>query len=576
MLKLVEDCDSLLYDQPQLSLDFAERANLYANELENDSLIAITLNRIGSAHWSLGNQMAALEKIQESLQLSESNRYQEIGAKNLGNIGDIYAASGLDLDAIGYYKSELDIQKKVNNRFRLFTVNNSLGQAFLGLNNYDSAHFYLDQASNYLDKEFEHLHSIFFFNQAELNFKEGKTLEADSLINLTYQSSTNFDSRRGKVRANQLRAELYRSNGKLEQALNHARIAFDLADQSGVKELIYITSKTLSNCYGELGRYKQAFEKQKLHELYMDSVRNVSIINELELLSYYQRLFRMRVLESKNTTNKEMAEQRQMVIYGLIIILLIAAIMISVIIRRGKKIRKQKRKLEELDVFKSKIFAIVSHDLKSPIQSVSSVIELFNKKLISKEEIEPFLPEVKEKTSNLMNLLNNVFQWAEGQMVGENLSKDIFSLTQVISDLKSELNDRLKEKNIKLSFDKSKEYQLESNGGIVRILLRNLIVNAIKFSQRDSEIRINIIEGKLQTVLEVIDQGVGMNEEMCKRIFNGGLTSTIGTEGEKGNGLGLALCSDFVKGLGGKIEVESEVGKGSIFRVTLKDSSSGQ
>ncbi|WP_420316859.1 tetratricopeptide repeat-containing sensor histidine kinase [Ekhidna sp.] len=570
---LIKLCDSLIYDQPQSSLELAAKAHELALNAKNDSLIAIALNRIGSAQWSLGNQLEALEKIQESLQISELNNFEEVIAKNLGNIGNVYAASGLDLDAIGYYKSELSIQKSKKDTFRLFAINNNIGKAFLDLSYYDSAKYYLEEASKYLGLKFEHLHSIYYFNQAELQYKMGSMIEADSLLQLTFKNANEYDSKRGIIRANQLQAELDRNTGNFKKAFKHADLAFDMAMESGVKELIYITSKTLSRCYGALGNFKEAYEKELLHEQYLDSVQSIFTINELELLSYYQRLFRMRVLESRNELNKQLAEQQQLIIKGLVVALVIAAILIAIIVMVVRELGIRKRKLEDLNKFKSKIFAIVSHDLKSPIQSVSSVIEMFNEKLISKEEIEPLLPVVKEKTSNLMNLLNNIFMWAEGQMEGENLDKENLSVYEVVEGLNNELRERLVEKSITLKYDSAFGFIILSNKGILRILLRNLIVNAIKYSTPNSIVEINCVNGPKTKIIEVIDEGIGMSKEMQEKLFTGGLDSKEGTAGEQGNGLGLALCSDFVKGLGGDIEVESVLNKGSVFRIILKDQS---
>lgn len=571
--RIIKQCDSLVYDQPQMSLELAEEANRLANEAKNDSLIAITLNRIGSAHWSLGNPMEALEKIQASLQISELNDFEEIMAKNLGSIGNVYAASGLDLDAIGYYRSELALQKQLNDTFRLFAVNNNIGKAFLDLSYFDSASFYLEEAHKFLDPKFVHLHSIYFFNRAELNFKRGNFQKADSLVSLTYQNAKEFNSKRGIIRSNQLMAELNRSMGKNQQALSLAREAYKMALEIGVKELIYTACKTLSRCYGAVNEYEEAYKMELLHEQYQDSVQSISVVNELELLSYYQRLFQMRVLESKNKLNKQLADQRELIIQGLVVALVIATILIAIIVMVVRELGIRKRKLEDLNKFKAKIFAIVSHDLKSPIQSVSGVIEMFNEKLISKEEIEPLLPEVKEKTSNLMNLLNNIFLWAEGQMEGENLRKEDFSLNPLIEELDEELRERLDEKEINLKYDSAFGFYLHSDRGIVRVLLRNLIVNAIKFSNPKSTIEINCVQGDKTKVIEVIDEGIGMSQEKKENLFSGGLESTPGTAGERGNGLGLALCYDFVKGLGGKIEVESVPGEGSVFRIIFTDQS---
>lgn len=170
-----------------------------------------------------------------------------------------------------------------------------------------------------------------------------------------------------------------------------------------------------------------------------------------------------------------------------------------------------------------------------------------------------------------MSLLNNVFLWAEGQMEGENLQKETFSLYYVLDELKDELNDRLEDKEITIDFTSAHNFELYSNRGLVRILLRNLIVNAIKFSHNQSRIEINCVRGQKTKVVEVIDNGIGMSEEMREGIFKGELISTAGTAGERGNGLGLSLCNDFVKSLGGKIEVESVLGEGSVFRIILKD-----
>lgn len=563
--------DELVFDDPALSLDLSMEANKLARELEDDSLLAITLNRMGSAQWSLGNAIEALDNIQESLQIAEINGYEQIMSKNYGNIGNVYRSVGLDLDAIGYYRLELAIQEKLNNSFRLFSINNNLGKTFLEINYYDSAHKYFDKAGSYLNENFIHLHSIFYFNLAETYFKQDEWAMADSLLQITFENAEKYGSKRGIIRANQLQAELDRMYGNGDKALMHAQKAVELANESKVKELIYICNKTLSKCYAAVGNYEDAYMHNNLYEAYLDSVQNISVVNELELLNYYQRLFRVRVLEEKNTLNVQVAEQRRFIINLLIGIIVLALFMISVIIRRGRKINRQAKELQELDAFKSKIFAIISHDLKSPIQAVSFAIEMFHEKLISKEEIESHLPDIKNKTSQLLDLLNNIFQWASGQIGGEALKKEKFRLLKVVNDLEGELAERLESKNIKLEFDHEMKLKLHSNSSIVRIVLRNLLVNAIKFSHKDTKIEIKAYKEKKNRVIEVIDQGIGIDENLLKGLFSMEMGSSDGTDGEKGNGIGLALCSDFIRELGGKIEVESEKGKGSTFRVVFFD-----
>ena len=567
---LISHSDSLLYDKPQTSRTLAEEALQLAREQGVDSLRAVALNRIGSAEWSIGNQLEAIEKIQASLQISDVEDYEKLKARNLRVIGKVYAASGLDLDALGYFRSALLIRSEMdNNQKSLFEINNDMGEVFLEMKNYDSASKYFHVAETLLDDGFKEIHAIYYIGRAELHYRMNEWEEADSLVTLTLNNAEAFNSLRWRILGNDLRARLEKKRNSLRKALMYAENANTLAIQSGVKELIYSTSKTLSECLGALGEYKKAYEKQQIYEAYLDSVQNITTINELELLSYYQRLFQVRVLESKNELNKQIADQRQLIIQGLVIALLIAGILIAIIVLVVRELGLRKRELEKLNTFRSKIFAIVSHDLKSPIQSVSSVIELFNEKLISKEEIEPVLPEVREKTSNLLSLLNNVFLWAEGQMEGENFKREVFALNSVLEALENELADRISNKKIILDYPTTHDFQLYSNAGIIRILLRNLIVNAIKFSNEGATVEVNAVEGEKTKIIEVIDNGIGISSDMLESIFSGGLVSTDGTQGEKGNGLGLALCYDFAKSLGGKMEVESKLGEGSVFRIIL-------
>ena len=567
---LVVQSDSLLYDQPQTSLSLALEASELAKQQGLDSLRAIALNRVGISQWSIGNQLEAIEKIQASLQISEVEDYEALKARNLWAIGKIYAASGLDLDALGYFRSALSLQTEIGGKQSLFEINNDIGNVFLDVKNYDSALKYFERSGVLLDESFKQIHSSFFLSWAEFHYIMNDFEKADSLVRLSIENATSFKNMRWIILGNELKAKLERNKSSLEEAYMYAEEAYRLAKQSRVKELIYRTSKTLSDCLGAMGRYEEAYQKQQIFEAYLDSVRNIATINELELLSYYQRLFQVRVLESKNELNKQVADQRQLIIQGLVLALIIAGILIAIIVLVVRELGIRKRELEKLNAFRSKIFAIVSHDLKSPIQSVSSVVELFNEKLISKEEIEPVLPEVRAKTANLLSLLNNIFLWAEGQMEGENFSREVFVLNDVLEPLEQELSDRLHAKEIKLNYSSARSFKLYSNPGIIRILLRNLVVNAIKFSNKNATIEINTVEGEKVKILEVIDNGIGISSEMLESIFSGGLVSTDGTQGEKGNGLGLALCHDFAKSLGGKIEVESKLGEGSVFRIILK------
>lgn len=568
-MEKIRICDSLLYDDPGVSLQFAEEALALSTIMEDDSLIAIGLNRVGSAHWSLGDQSLALENIQASLEIAESNNYLALEAKNINNLGNIYSAAGMDPDAITQYKAALPIEKQLARRFRLFALNNNLGKAYSDLAIYDSAWHYLEQAQPFLDSSFVHLHSIFYFNQAEVSFKQGNYSVADSLLSMTLRNASNYNSKRGIVRAKQLQAEILLKQNEPIAALDLASFAHDLALETQVKELIYITARTLSDCYGALNRFDEAYKTRLLYEAYSDSVKDASVINELELLGFHQRQFQMRTLKTEKELNAQLAEQRRMIIYGLAGILIVATILIVLLFRSTIQIREQKKQLEELNLFNSKILAIVSHDIKSPVQSLTSIIDLLSQKVVSSEDLQAFLPDLREKSENLTDVLGSILLWAQGQMKSGELKTTKFLLKDLLLDLEKECKERLDSKDVKVVQNFADSFQLHSNPGILRILLRNLLVNAVKFSDKAASIEIAAYEDSGKQVVEVRDEGVGMTQKQVDEIFSGSLKSTIGTAGEKGNGLGLALCLDFVSKIGGRMEIDSSPGQGSTFRIVL-------
>jgi signal transduction histidine kinase len=153
-------------------------------------------------------------------------------------------------------------------------------------------------------------------------------------------------------------------------------------------------------------------------------------------------------------------------------------------------------------------------------------------------------------------------------MDSASLKKERFSVIDLLKDIQSDLSTRLESKNIELVFPEE-DYQVRTNKGILKIVLRNLITNAIKFSFEKSKIELSIDASDYSDKINVKDYGVGMPDEVSAKLFADKVDSTEGTSGEKGSGVGLAICSDFIQRLGGLIRVQSEPGKGSTFSVEL-------
>jgi signal transduction histidine kinase/ActR/RegA family two-component response regulator len=238
-------------------------------------------------------------------------------------------------------------------------------------------------------------------------------------------------------------------------------------------------------------------------------------------------------------------------------------------------LNKKNGYLEELNRTKDRLFSIIGHDLRSPIAGIGSLLDL-----ASMETEENNYSRIKEYTSLMkksagmtIDLLDNLLNWSRSQNNSLQVKKELFLINQLIEDNLAFFNNVSKQKNIEIIFNSGKEAGMLviADKIMITTVLRNLINNAIKFTPRNGRITIGTRYTGEDVEISVSDTGVGIKEEDQTRLFNFTTnTSTYGTEGEKGTGLGLVLCRDFVEKNDGTIWVESLYGKGTTFYFTVK------
>jgi len=568
MLQHIRKADSLIYDNPKVSLQFALKVDSMAQRVGDDSLLAVAKNRIGSAYWSKGDLKLAYLFIEKSLELAEANGYKVLMAKNLGNIGNIYSASGLKLDAIELYKSELKLLDSTDAVFRYFASYNNIGKAYVDINYPDSSLYYLGKAGRFIRTDWEHLWSIFYFNQAEAYFKMRQFDSADSLLNLAEENALSFKSDRGLIRVYQLRAELLLLEDQTQLALALATKATEMATASQVKELVYITQRTLSNCYAGMGEFQLAHAHRALSDTYQDSVLYLTSKNEIELTSYINRKVHLETLTQRNILIQRITEQQRYLIWGLSMVVCVVSVLLFVLFRNRRAISVQKRELEKLNAFKVQLFSIVAHDLRSPVLSIAGVLEALNNKLATKEDIAPLLPEMQRKIVGLQKLFSDLLDWGRLQMKHSELTYDAIDMDELISSISQEFAENMEQKGItmQISLDVT---EVRSNKEMLQISIRNLISNAIKFSHPDAEIIFRTTSEKRNIRIDVQDTGVGLSKSAITKLRSGRAQSQTGTRGETGSGLGMAICIDFIHRLGGQLVIESKEGKGTTFSIML-------
>jgi signal transduction histidine kinase len=235
-------------------------------------------------------------------------------------------------------------------------------------------------------------------------------------------------------------------------------------------------------------------------------------------------------------------------------------------------VEQRTNKLIEIVSTNGKFLSIIAHDLRSPFSSIIGILELLKLSLkeFNKDEIEKYVNIVYNSANNTLILLDNLLVWAVSQNKEKNFKPIKINLYNLLKEEIESLKFLAIQKQITLKHLINPDLNVAADIQMVKTILRNLISNAIKFTNNNGEVIINATEIKQFVEVEVKDNGIGISAENQKKLFQiDSFHSTPGTHDEKGIGLGLLLCKEFVELHGGNILIESETGKGSRFAFTL-------
>ncbi len=237
---------------------------------------------------------------------------------------------------------------------------------------------------------------------------------------------------------------------------------------------------------------------------------------------------------------------------------------------RQLEFEEVKEKLKTLNETKDKLFSIIAHDMKRPVISLIGILQLGTEDLISKEEFNKHLNKIKHNLKTFSLSLDNLLEWARSQMQGFEVEKKVIDIKQIGSEVYALYEEMANQKNIKLENKLQPGVVTEADVEHVKLIVRNLINNAIKFTHEGGKITLSSGKNGSRVFLSVADTGVGISTDDLSQIMDRDkLFRTLGTNGEKGTGLGLGLCYDVVTMNNGTIEIQTVVGEGSNFSVYL-------
>ena len=534
----------------------------------------------------------ATEKYNRSL---KKKHFKEV-ANNLNEIAFLYWDHNHYKKAITYYEKSLIYNKKIANENGIAMISNNLGMLYDDIEDYEKSlsYFNVTLATRRSNNEKIGIisalinlsvvkNNLKLYDYAITDLEEATTLAREmndldqmkscyGMLAETYQKA-------GNIEKSLYYFEFYRTFQELSQKTKVNNIEEALAIERSQKaaletEHITIQSQLISK-KGEVS----AMSKKIADVDSTLSNLNIALDSknmELDLIQKEKEILRLKA-ESEIEKGIEESRKRKntLILSALIIGFLLLLTIVILISRRNintknKLLVKSNQELEDANRVKNILFSIIGHDLKSPLAQLESTFMLLDNDLLDKKETDFIFGELKNGLKEANILLDNLLAWAKNQIHGERLTLTNFELNEVVEESLFVLGNLHRSKDLQLIKEFNFIGGLEADQDMVKLIVRNLTSNAIKFTPTGNEITIKTFKEGEFAGIKVADNGVGMSQDQITALFDASTnTSTYGTEREKGTGIGLKLCKNFIDLMQGKIEVASEKGQGTSFTVLL-------
>lgn len=535
------------------SAQFLEQALALSRENRNINSIALALNNLGKVNASRGQINDAFSNYQQVLRFKDDIN-KTVEAEALSNLADLYTMQGNYQKALEHHKRALSINRSMRDRHAEAVSLNNIGVLYALMKN---------EAKSLAN------HQVALEIRQALKDKSGMAESYNNLAGFHYR------------------------NNDFASAITHGQMALEHARESQAQEQIFKSCDLLSMAYKGMKDYEKGlmyrelslaiyeFIQNERHERQLLETQNRYVVGKKE--AEIQKLDAVRI-----ERERELAEQKRFrnalfalvglvfVIAGLLLILYLVKRRSNIVLQVARKeVQQQNAKLQELNQTKDKFFSIISHDLKGPLNSLTSFSHLLinHTDSLSKDEIRMLAGDLDKSVKNLLGLLENLLEWSRSQTGNIDFTPEVFDLTELMEKNRSLLQSQASNKKITISVETAGEYRVNLHKASINTVVRNLVSNAIKFTEEGGKIVLGIQQRDGHFSICIADNGVGMSQEVMARLFRlDSKHTTSGTANEKGTGLGLILCREFVEKNGGKIAVRSTEGKGSVFTISFPHS----
>lgn len=551
---------------------------------------AANYNNIGNTYLELGNYAESLSYLFKGLLLREELNDEEAISNSLSNIAGVYFYLGKNKEALDYNLRSLAIDERSGNKQGIMSSLILVGGVYVNQHEPDKALEAFTKALK-ISEEMENTGSIALclMNIGEVYISQKKYIEAEASFKKALTIWEENQDQSSIATTNTNLGIIYLHTGRVQKSLQYLTKGYTIASAIGNKYGTLNASKHLASAYEQLGDFKTANIFLNKHVAFKDSLFNEESNKKTQQIGFDFLLTKKQneitlLQKDKSIQNAENERQRFLSLTLTLVSCLIAVIAIvfyrsrqkekaskELILKQKQEIEKQAHTLEELNLLKDKTFSVLSHDLRSPVASLSNLMMLMDEHVITPEEFEMLRDKLNRQLKAVSLLLDNLLHWSKSHIQGDHIvSKEKCSVQELAAQNIMLLKEMAILKNIELTLNIPESLHVYANRDQVDIVIRNLLSNALKFTNPDGKTTINAQTKDDQILLSVEDTGVGMSEEYISHLFsNTPNESNYGTGGEKGTGIGLLLCKEFVTKNNGTISVTSKPGIGTTFWISL-------
>lgn len=562
--------------KPLEASGFYHEAYNLALEIKDTSAVCSSLIRIGTVNILFGDINEAIANFIEAEHLAEkiSDKVNLADAINYLGISH-YLIDDLE-QALVFSEKALNLSIEIDHKAGIALALEHITIVNIKLEKYDEALKFNSEALKYR----EELHDLPSISGLYYNYSViyGRLNNIESAIDYTKKSI-------------QLRKEIgnsigvgsnYLSLGNIflranqpDSALGYLQKAYDIKSGTGDTRTITSIIKSLSEVYERKNDYKNAYKYLSLYKTYSDSLfredsRRITskVIAQQEIARKEEQIEHLQAVNSF----QEKTQNFLIVIIVLGTLLFTAMIVLYLINRKANRQLSEKNgELITLNKDRNKFFSIITHDLRSPFHPIIGYSDLVINDInsLSRSEIKDYVSNINVSAKKVYDLLDNLLQW-----LGLHTGRMEFKPVKV--DLKEELDkaidlfqNNIDDKSISIDLSIEESKTVYADRSMLGIILRNLISNAIKFSDVNNNIEIKTSNKNGYVALAVTDNGIGISKERLNSIFNDEMKSTKGTKNESGTGLGLVLSKEMTERHGGEFFIDSEEDKGTTVSFTL-------